>query len=79
MKNRLFVLGCLTHDPQSVLAAVGQLALVGIECGLNFLLRPSLKLRITAFAYAEQWRGLFHDPQLPLWHDHSLTQCEEGA
>jgi hypothetical protein len=69
MKNRLFIVGRFTHNPQGILAAVGQLALMDIERGFNFLLRLGLELRVAVFAYAEQWRSLFHDPKLALWHD----------
>jgi hypothetical protein len=79
MKNRLFIFGRFAHDPQRILAAVGQFALVGIECGFNFLLRFGLELQITAFANANHRCGLFYDSQLTLWHDLSLAQGGDGV
>ena len=78
MGNRLFIFGRFAHDAQSVLAAVGQLALVGIERGFNFLLGIGPELRVATLAYAEEWRGLFYDPQLALWHSLSLAQARDG-
>jgi hypothetical protein len=79
MKNRLFIFGRFAHDPQRILAAVGQFALVGIECGFNFLLRFGLELQVAAFANTEQWRGFFYDSQFALWHNPSLTQGGDGV
>lgn len=73
MRNNLLIFGRLAHDPQSVLAAVCQLTLVSIERGFYFLFGLGFELRVAAFANAEQWRGLFYDPQLALWHDLSLA------
>jgi hypothetical protein len=73
MKNRLLVFGRLSHDPQRILATVGQFALMGIERGFNFLLRLGLELRVAAFAYSDYRWVLFYDPQLALWHDLSLA------
>jgi hypothetical protein len=79
MGNRLFIFGRFAHDTQRILAAIGQLALVGIECGLDGLLGFAPELGIASFAYAEHGRGLVHDPQLALWHDPSLAHAGEGA
>ena len=48
----LLIFGRFAHDPQSVLTAVQQFALVGIELGLYINLCVCLKLRITVFADA---------------------------
>ena len=73
MRNRLLVLGRFAHDPQSILATVGQFALMGIERGFNFLLRFGLELRVAAFAYSDYRRVLFYDPQFARRHDCSLA------
>ena len=79
MENKLFIVGRFAHDPQGILAAVGQFALMGIERGLNFLLRFALKLRVTALANANHRRGLLYDSQLALWHNLSLAQGGDGG
>jgi hypothetical protein len=79
MKNSLFIVGCFAHNPQGILAAIGHFTLVAIKCGFNFLFKFAFELRVAAFAYAEEWRGLFHDPKLALWHDLSLAQGGDGV
>jgi hypothetical protein len=61
------------HDPQSVLAAIYRLALVGIELCLNI---GVFKLSIAALTYADSRRGLLYDPQLALGHVQSLAHRE---
>ena len=70
MRNRLLALCGFTHDPQSILAAVYGLALMGLELRLN----PSiLELSIAPFAYADGRRGVLYNSQLALLHDCSLA------
>ncbi len=79
MRNRLFILGRFAHDPQSVLATVCRLALMGIKCGFNELFGVGLKLRIATLTYASYRRSLFHDSQLALRHSPSLAHLTTGA
>jgi hypothetical protein len=79
MENRLLILGRFAHDPQGILAAVGWFALMGIERGFDFLLRPGFELRVAAFAYTDNRWVMFYDPQLALWHDLSLAQGGDGV
>ena len=71
----LLILGRFANDAESVLAAVQQLALVRVKGGLDGLAGIGLELRVAALTDADhrQWL-LFHDSQLALGHDRSLTQ-----
>jgi hypothetical protein len=71
--RRLLAFGGFAHDPQSVLAAVYRLALVGIELRLNVGI---LELSIAPFADA---KALFHNSQFALRHDFSLAHREGWA
>jgi len=73
-----------SHDPQSVLAAVHRLALVGVELvadtGQSRIcvgqsLGYYIKLCVAAFADAERrdTPGMFYDPKFTLLHDCSLA------
>jgi hypothetical protein len=80
MRNRLFIFGSLPHDPQSILAAICGLALVGIKCSpylhLRFVPRcfDGLELRITAFTYAKDGHtDAVYETQFPLRHNQSLA------
>ena len=78
MKQLLAFRG-LAHDPQSVLAAVQRLALVGCERLCNFYQRgisgdiARLELGVTAFADAKDKWLAFYDPQFALGHVQSLA------
>ncbi len=72
MRNRLLIFGRFSHDPQSILTGVSQLALVGIKRGLNGVFGIGLKLQVAMLAYADYWR-LSHDPQFALQHEPSLA------
>jgi hypothetical protein len=73
MRARLLILGCFAHDPQSVLTAVREFALVRVELLLNFGFigrserSHSGKLHVAVFADAELW-SFAHDPQFSLCH-----------
>jgi len=79
MRNRLLIFGSFAHDSQGILAAITRIAFVGIECGLNFLLRIGLELGVATLADTKEGRDLVHHSQLSFWHEASLTQCREGA
>jgi hypothetical protein len=64
---KLLAFGRFAHDPQSVLAAVQRLALVGVKLDLNIRIA---ELSVAPFADA---KPLFHDPQFALCHDRSLA------
>jgi hypothetical protein len=67
----------LAHDPQRVLGAICQRALVSLKLYLNigvWIRKARLELGITAFAYADgRGRPSFYDPQVSVRHDASLT------
>jgi hypothetical protein len=71
MENRLLAFGRLAHDPQSVLAAIQRLAIMGIERGLNLGIRPT-ELRATALADSKSG-VLFHDSEVLFRHGDSLA------
>ena len=79
MRSKLFVLGCFTHDSQGVLAAIHELALVGVELLLDagFNRRSErghgAKLHVAILADAEL-RRFSHDPKFSLFHDPSLRR-----
>src|SRR5271157_6382342 len=79
MRARLLILGCFAHDPQGVLTAVCQLALVGVELLLNagFNRRSErgygAKLHVAELADAEQGR-FSHDPKFSFCHAPSLRR-----
>ena len=79
MENRLLIVGRFAHDPQGILATVGQFALMGIERDFNFPLKFGLELRVATFANSNHRRGLFYDSQLTIWHNLSLTQGRDGV
>jgi len=75
----LFPFCGFAHDPQSILAAVQRLAIVGIELPLNGRLRVAhvrvaRELGVAAFADPEHRKvsNLFYDSQLTLRHENSL-------
>jgi hypothetical protein len=64
------------HNPQGVLAAVCQLALMRVELCLNMGLcgrKARLELSVAPLAYADGGRHSFYDPQFALLHDSSLA------
>jgi hypothetical protein len=71
--NRLFVLGSFTDDPQSILAAVHRLALMGVKLCPDFGFGIRAKLRVAPFAHAKNLRSLFYDPEAAFRHDCSLA------
>ncbi len=73
--SRLLVFGSFTHDPQSILATVYGLALVGVELCLKI---GSLELSITPFADGNGRRGWFYDSKFAL-HGFSLAQSARRA
>jgi hypothetical protein len=85
--TRLFVFRRLLHDPQSVLAAVYCLALVGIKSGPDFILRlifsiselTRLELSIASFADADTWNVSLYDAELALLHNCSLAHSAGRA
>jgi hypothetical protein len=74
--KKLFTFGRFAYDPQSILATVYGLALVGVKLSLNVI---AFESGVTSFADAKSRGTLFHDPQLALWHDSSLAQWEGRA
>jgi hypothetical protein len=76
MNNRLLIFGSFAHHAQGVLAAIGQLALVGVERGLDCLWGIALELGIAAFAYSEQGRLGIYDSQSAFSHAASLAHGE---
>ena len=85
MRNRLLILCCLAHDPQGVLAAIHQFALVGIERRPEFGFRVifqgliGMELRIAAFADAKSHRRALYDPKIAFLHDRSLAHRQGRA
>jgi hypothetical protein len=73
MKNRLFIFGSFADNPQGILAAIGQFALVGSEGILKGLLGITLELRIATLTNTEHRRGVSYDSEIVLWHDLSLA------
>ena len=75
--KRLFAFCGFPHDPQRVLTAVHQLALVSIELRPNIGAwrgKAGLELSIAPFTYADGWKwGFLYDPQFALPHDCSLA------
>jgi hypothetical protein len=84
--KQLFAFGRLADDSQSVLTAIQQLALVGIELPLDGRLciptgRFSGELGIAAFADSEH-RNIpdsLYDPKIALGHVQSLAHREGWA
>jgi hypothetical protein len=74
-----------TRDSQRVLAAVYELALVGIELRSHFGLRiifrglKRLKLKIAMFTDPDGNWSAFYDAQVALLHDCSLTHLTGRA
>ena len=82
MTNRLLVFGRFAHDPQSVLTAVCQFALVGIELRLNISIwrrKARFELGIASLTYANGWERTVYDPESAFLHDCSLAHLEERA
>ena len=79
----LFAFRGFAHDPQSVLAAVHGLALVGLILGRNIgssIMLARFELGVTAFAYTDnRGRGLFDDPQSSVGHEASLAHRARRA
>jgi len=77
LPDRLLIFRGLPHDPQSILAAVYEFALVGFVLGCNVGSRVMLarfELGVAAFAHADnRGRGFFDDPQSSVRHDVSLA------
>jgi len=83
MRPRLLILGCFAHDPQSVLTAVREFALVGFELLLNARLlvfaernQGGTKLHVAILADPQQGRTVVfsHDSQFPLGHGNILRR-----
>ncbi|MGA3088637.1 MAG: hypothetical protein ABSD75_08500 [Terriglobales bacterium] len=74
--KRLLIFGRFTHDPQSVLATVYGLALVGVELGLNVL---ALELGIAPLTDAKGRRVRLYESQFALCHDPSLAHVAGEA
>lgn len=72
MKQLLAFRG-FAHDPQGVLTAVHQFALVGIERGEDRSQPIAFELGIAVLADTDKGRGALHDPQLAFLHDCSLA------
>lgn len=79
MRNRLLIFGRFTHDAQRILAAIGWLAFVGIERGLNGLFGSGLELRIAVFAHTDYRRVAFHHSQSSFPHEMSLAYVGTGT
>jgi hypothetical protein len=74
--KRLLVFRGFSHDPQSILAAVYHLALVGVKLCLNIGI---LELSVASFAHSYgRRRRLLYDPQFPLLHNCSLAHSAGG-
>ena len=72
----------LPHDPQGVLTAVCQLALMRVELRLNMGLcggNARLELGVAPLAYTDSGRHSFYDPQFALLHDCSLAHLAGRA
>jgi len=80
--KRLLVFRGFPHDPQGILTAVCQLALMSIKLRLNVGIwrgkaRP--ELGIAPFTYAEGWKGSLYDLQSALLHNCSLAHLAGRA
>ncbi len=83
--KQLFVFCRLAHDPQSVLAAIHRLALVGIELALNGGLcispfRVTDELCIAPFADSKRWDvpDSLYDSKIAFSHVQSLAHHAGG-
>jgi hypothetical protein len=66
----------LAHDPQGILTAIYQFALVHTKLERNVgvsIRQAGLKLSIAPFTYASSRRALLHNPQFALCHEDSLA------
>jgi hypothetical protein len=70
MRNKLLVLSRFAHDPQGVLAAVRQNALMSIKLCLNI---GTMELGVAPFTHADGRRASLYNPQFALLHDCSLA------
>ena len=76
--KRLFAFCGFPHDPQRVLTAVHQLALVSIELRPNIGAwrgKAGLELGIAGFADSNNRRDSFYKSQLPFRHESSFPQA----
>lgn len=76
MKGRLFIFGRFADDPQRILAAICQFALMSGKGTLDGLLRIAFELQNTALANTEHRRGFSRDSEFALRHGFSLTHAE---
>ena len=73
MRNSLLILRGFAHDPHSILAAIYQSALVGIELCCNVSRRQSGVIfagqenGVAMLTNASHWESRSYDPQLPFW------------
>jgi len=73
MRNSLLILRGFAHDPHSILAAIYQSALVGIELCCNISRRQSGVIfagqenGVAMLTNASHWESRSYDPQLPFW------------
>jgi hypothetical protein len=80
MRNRLFIFGSFAHDPHGVLAAVYQLAFVGIKRGTDFSFRIArylstrFELRVAPFANAKCGKIKPHESKRALPHNYSRAR-----
>jgi hypothetical protein len=72
----LLAFGRLAHNPQSILAAIGRLALVCVKLYLNAL---AFELGVASFADAKGRSTRLHDPQFAFCHDPSLAHVAGEA
>jgi len=86
MKNKLFILGCFAHDPQSILAAVYRLAFMAGKGFADLPFRSicvrlsGLKLLIACFTNANhRGRDALYNPEFSLLHDCSLAHLAGRA
>ena len=80
-RTELLTFRGLPHDPQCVLTAVYQFALMSVKLCLNIISgrrEAGLELGVAVFAYADgRRRASFYDPQASLLHDASLAHSEQ--
>jgi hypothetical protein len=82
--KRLFAFGGFADYPQSILAAVQRLARVGGKLLPDMLLSHHAvfiarhKGLTAMFTYTSHGVARFYDPQVALWHEHSLAHGWEG-